>query len=84
MINLLLHHKQDDSVQKRPLSGRFAINLKNVGPTFFKVTQMQSVSILSALMLCACTCSCVASERVQSATSLEGPSGRRLSPVTVA
>ena len=44
---LSLQHKQDDSEQKRPLSRRFAINLKNVGLTFFKITQMQSISILS-------------------------------------
>ena len=42
---LLLHHKQNDSEKKTPLSRRFAINVKNVGPTFFKITQMQSVSI---------------------------------------
>lgn len=33
--------------QKRPLSRRFAIDFKNVGPNFFKITQMQSVSIQS-------------------------------------
>lgn len=35
LIKLSLHKKQDDSVQKRPLSRRFAVNLKNVGPTVF-------------------------------------------------
>ena len=33
-MKLSLHHKQDDYEQKRPLSRLFAINLKNVRPTF--------------------------------------------------
>ena len=59
LIKLLLHYKQDDPEQKRPSSDsciavfskkRFrllAINLKNVGLAFFKITKMQSVSTLS-------------------------------------
>lgn len=42
-----LHHKQDDFDQKRPLPSRFALNLKNAGLIFFKITEMQSVSVLS-------------------------------------
>ena len=47
LITLWLQHKQDDSEKKRLLSRQFAINLKNRGLTFFKITQMQFVSILS-------------------------------------
>ena len=47
-MKLSLHRKQDDCERKRPLSMRFAINVKNGGTTLlFKITQTQSVSILS-------------------------------------
>ena len=39
-IKLSLHHKRNDSEKKRPLSRRFVVILKNVGPTVFKITQM--------------------------------------------
>ena len=39
LIKLSLHQKQDDSEQKRTLSRRYAINLKNARPTFFKITR---------------------------------------------
>ena len=42
-----VHHKQEDSEQKRLLSRQFAINLKNIRPTFSKINQMQSISRLS-------------------------------------
>ena len=47
MIKLSLDHTHDDSEQKRPLSRRFAGNLKNARPIFFKIIQMQFVSMLS-------------------------------------
>ena len=47
LIKLSLHHNQDDSEEKRPLSRRFAVNFKNVGPTFLRITQMQSVPFAS-------------------------------------
>ena len=40
LIKLLLHHKEDDSEQKRASSRRFAIDLENAGPFLFKITQM--------------------------------------------
>ena len=45
LIKLSLQHKQDDSELRR-----FVINLKNVGTTFFKITQchpFQSCLVLS-------------------------------------
>ena len=36
MIKVSLHHRQGYSEQKRPLSRRFSIKLKNVRPTFFQ------------------------------------------------
>ena len=40
-MKLSFYHKQDDCEQKLiTLSRLFAINLKNVGPTFFKITQI--------------------------------------------
>lgn len=36
LIKLSLHCKQDDSEQERPLSKQYAINLKNIRPTFFQ------------------------------------------------
>ena len=47
LIKLSLHHKQDDSDQKSPLSQVFFHKLETNGPMFFKISQMQSVSILS-------------------------------------
>ena len=41
------YYNLDDSEEKRPLSRQFAMNLKNVRPTFFNINQMQSVSVLS-------------------------------------